>query len=112
MKTTDTNAAGQAAHTPGPFTAHDAIPIGGYWRADVRNDKGERLCAVLKRDHLPKTTANANAAFIVTACNAHAGLVALLEEFAAEDSQCRTDWLSLKKRARAALADAKGGSHE
>jgi hypothetical protein len=51
---------------------------------------------------------NANAAFIVRACNSHAALVSLLEELSAEDSQCRKDWLALKKQARAALALAKG----
>lgn len=44
------------------------------------------------------------------AVNAHAELVALLGEFAAEDSQCRPDWLKLKRKARAALAKAQGGA--
>ena len=35
-------------------------------------------------------------------------LLAVLREFAAEDSQCRPDWLDLKAKARDVIAAAEG----
>jgi hypothetical protein len=57
-------------------------------------------------------TAKANAAFIVTACNAHDDLLAALQDFRDAYTHHRLDSQkhALAEAARAAIAKAKGGA--
>ncbi len=81
------------SHTPGPWKASGS-------RVDGPPSYPVPLiiasCSLTDKDGEEK----ANARLIAAAPE----LLALLSEFAAEDSQCRTDWLDIKRTARALIA--------
>jgi hypothetical protein len=83
------------SHTPTPWVA-DGHYIHGPDELRFLAVAGDRA----------GVTPEANAAFIVRACNSHDELLHHLRILAEEDSQCAPDWVAKKSAARAAIARA------
>ncbi len=73
-------------HTPGPWTHYDDAQPGSYHPQHKIQSRGKSIATVYCTRGDEAVDA-ANAAFIVRACNAHAGLVAALRDIAAFDDK-------------------------
>jgi hypothetical protein len=93
------------SHTPTPWQLIERS-CGGFKLADADGEFISFLCSSRYPDNRPDEEAEANAAFIVTACNAHTALVKALRDLESVISQgCIPD--EAIRNARAALAKVK-----
>lgn len=102
-------------HTPGPWLLSDnrsaeyqadSYVIRAEFPAKEDDDKFTATVATVRMQSatIAGQYAEANARLIAAAPE----LFDMLREFAAEDSQCRSDWLDLKRSARALIAKVEG----
>jgi hypothetical protein len=105
-----------ARYTQLPWRSGHTFDNGGDWATAIyRDDSGGAQVGLLSASGAySETEATANAAFIVTACNSHAALVAALRSIIAAyppknyRSKGRSLAPALEMQARAALALAEG----
>ena len=91
-------------HTPGPWEVDRANPEMVYTEY-VDNDGASRYICDCDSDILPQKEYEANAAFIVRACNAHDELLAALEELLKYKGVMSDESVSM---AKAIIARARG----
>lgn len=84
-------AAGEAAHTPTPYFAQSALAVSGShlpWSCVIRSTETGRTCAIAYG--ITREDAEANAAFIVRACNAYDADQSKIAELTLERDNARS----------------------